>query len=153
VQLTQWSIHNTGRKMADFALHSGSSGPFVCVGANGQKQFHSPRGKLFAIDAEGQHILTCAPHGGLIYKVIICVISMLRHIYSTCGLLLRTECHSLFVCLVDHSCEPCKVAEPVEMLFGDRLVGPGNHAFRCSAPAVWNSLPKTVLSSDSVAVF
>ena len=112
MQLTQWSIHNTGRKMADFALHSGSSGPFVCVGANGQKQFHSPRGKLFAIDAEGQHILTCAPHGGLIYKVIICVISMLHHIYSICGLLLRTEC--------PHSCEPCKVAEPVEMLFGDR---------------------------------
>ena len=27
------------------------------------------------------------------------------------------------------------------------------HAFRCSAPAVWNSLPKTVISSDSVAVF
>ena len=26
-------------------------------------------------------------------------------------------------------------------------------AFRCSAPAVWNSLPQTVLSSDSVAVF
>jgi len=26
-------------------------------------------------------------------------------------------------------------------------------AFRCSAPAVWNSLPKTVLSGDSVAVF
>ena len=26
-------------------------------------------------------------------------------------------------------------------------------AFRCSAPAVWNSLPKTVLSSDSVAIF
>jgi len=25
--------------------------------------------------------------------------------------------------------------------------------FRCSAPAVWNSLPQTVLSSDSVAVF
>ena len=24
---------------------------------------------------------------------------------------------------------------------------------RCSAPAVWNSLPQTVLSSDSVAVF
>jgi len=26
-------------------------------------------------------------------------------------------------------------------------------AFQCSAPAVWNSLPQTVLSSDSVAVF
>ena len=60
--------------MADFVLHSGSSGPFVSMGANGQKQYHSPRGKLFAIDAEGQHILTCAPHGGLIYKVVVCVI-------------------------------------------------------------------------------
>ena len=28
-----------------------------------------------------------------------------------------------------------------------------NSAFRCSAPAVWNSLPKTVVDSDSVAVF
>jgi len=27
------------------------------------------------------------------------------------------------------------------------------YAFRCSAPAVWNSLPKAVLSSDSAAVF
>jgi len=26
-------------------------------------------------------------------------------------------------------------------------------AFRCSAPAVWNSLPKSVLNSDSVVVF
>jgi len=29
----------------------------------------------------------------------------------------------------------------------------GKCAFRCSASAVWNSLPKTVLSSDSVVVF
>ena len=28
-----------------------------------------------------------------------------------------------------------------------------NRAFRCSAPAVWNSLPKTVVDSDSIAVF
>ena len=28
-----------------------------------------------------------------------------------------------------------------------------NRAFRCSAPAVWNSLPKTVVGSDSIAVF
>ena len=60
--------------MADFVLHSGSSGPFVSVGANGQKQYHSPRGRLFAIDAEGEHILTCAPHGGVIYKVVVGVI-------------------------------------------------------------------------------
>jgi len=25
--------------------------------------------------------------------------------------------------------------------------------YRCSAPAVWNALPKTVVNSDSVAVF
>jgi len=55
--------------MADFALHSGSAGPFVSVSANGQKQYHSPRGRLFASNAEGHHMLTCAPHGGIIYKV------------------------------------------------------------------------------------
>ena len=27
------------------------------------------------------------------------------------------------------------------------------HAFRCSAPSVWNSLPRTVVDSDSIAVF
>ena len=30
---------------------------------------------------------------------------------------------------------------------------PAKRAFRCSAPAVWNSLPKTVLSSDCVCSF
>ena len=29
----------------------------------------------------------------------------------------------------------------------------GNHAFRRSAPAVWNSLPKAAIGGDSVAVF
>jgi len=67
--------------MADFALHSGSSGPFVSVGANGQKLYHSPRGKLFAIDADGQHILTCAPHGGLIYKVVAWL--LVDHLFYT----------------------------------------------------------------------
>jgi len=28
-----------------------------------------------------------------------------------------------------------------------------NRAFHCSAPTVWNSLPKTVVDSDSIAVF
>jgi len=39
----------------------------------------------------------------------------------------------------------CTATVSVEALIGS--------AFRCSAPAVWNSLPQTVLSSDSVAVF
>jgi len=76
--------------MADFALHSGASGPFVSVSANGQKLYHSPRGKLFAIDADGQHLLTCAPHGGLIYKVgshftsskLYMSYTMMKHMHS-----------------------------------------------------------------------
>jgi len=36
--------------------------------------------------------------------------------------------------------------QPITTTFAKR-------AFRCSAPAVWNSLPKTVLNSDSLAVF
>ena len=100
VQLTQWSIHNTGRKIADFALHAGSSGPFLSVGANGQKQYHSPRGKLFAIDAEGQHLLTCAPHGGLIYKVVMCVcLDAFIKVFSVFLFKAATYCVCLDACI------------------------------------------------------
>jgi len=73
IQLSQWSIHNTGRKIADYSLHPGASGPFLSITASGQKQYYSPRGKLFSVDSEGQHILTCAPQGGVIYKVDNCL--------------------------------------------------------------------------------
>jgi hypothetical protein len=68
-KLSQWSIHKTGTKMADYQLHSGACGPFISIGAGGLKQAHCPRGKLFAIDSEGHHMLTCSAQGGLIYKL------------------------------------------------------------------------------------
>ena len=45
-----------------------------------------------------------------------------------------------------------RVLELIPVL-GSQPAGDVSRAFRCSAPAVWNSLPQTVLSSDSVAVF
>jgi len=41
---------------------------------------------------------------------------------------------------------PVTLCQPFTTTFAKR-------AFRCSAPAVWYSLPKSVLNSDSVAVF
>lgn len=32
-------------------------------------QVQVPRGRLFAFDSEGQHVLTCSSSGGLIYRV------------------------------------------------------------------------------------
>ena len=39
-----------------------------------------------------------------------------------------------------------RVNHPQQLAFAKR-------AYRCSAPAVWNPLPKTVVNSDSVIVF
>lgn len=71
VQLTQWSINKTGRKLADLPVHAGASGPFVTPGASNQKPdlMQPPRGKLFALDTDGNHMLTCSSRGGVIYKV------------------------------------------------------------------------------------
>ena len=78
LQLTQWSINKTGRKMADLAIHPGASGPFVSVGVKGQKEVQMPgRSKLFALDSNSSHMLTCSAHGGVIYKVHWVKIGML----------------------------------------------------------------------------
>ncbi|XP_064631219.1 WD repeat-containing protein 91-like [Lineus longissimus] len=68
-KLIEWSIHKTGIKIADWAVHSGAAGPFVMQKPEGYKQMQTPRGKLFAFDAEGQHILTCAQTGGQMYAL------------------------------------------------------------------------------------
>jgi hypothetical protein len=78
--LIEWSIHKTGNKIADWAVHSGAVGPFVMQKPEGYKQMQTPRGKLFAFDAEGQHILTCAQNGGQMYTV--CSFPFL---YTACG--------------------------------------------------------------------
>jgi len=60
----------------------------------------------------------------------------------------------------DHNCcVPYRVRQLCEVHSDTTLCQPfmtttfAKRAFRCSAPAVWNWLPKTVLSSDFVAVF
>lgn len=57
--------------MADLAIHSGATGPFMTAGVGSQKNdiMQSPRGKLFALDTDGNHVLTCSSKGGIIYKV------------------------------------------------------------------------------------
>ena len=66
-QFLQWSIHKPGREQKHINLHSGASLPFLSSGASGSKEI--PHGNLFALDSEGQYILTCDRYKGVIYKV------------------------------------------------------------------------------------
>ncbi|KAG8010957.1 WD repeat-containing protein 91 [Nibea albiflora] len=65
----QWNIHRCGVKQSEQALPQDSTGPFVLSGYSGYKQVQIPRGRLFAFDSEGQHVLTCSSSGGLIYRL------------------------------------------------------------------------------------
>ncbi|XP_068190353.1 WD repeat-containing protein 91 isoform X3 [Antennarius striatus] len=65
----QWNIHRCGVKQAEQLLPPDATGPFVLSGYSGYKQVQVPRGRLFAFDSEGQHVLTCSTTGGLIYRM------------------------------------------------------------------------------------
>ncbi|XP_070780560.1 WD repeat-containing protein 91 [Enoplosus armatus] len=65
----QWNIHRCGVKQSEQALPQDATGPFVLSGYSGYKQVQVPRGRLFAFDSEGQHVLTCSSTGGLIYRL------------------------------------------------------------------------------------
>uniref|UniRef100_A0A8C6KJP1 WD repeat-containing protein 91 n=1 Tax=Nothobranchius furzeri TaxID=105023 RepID=A0A8C6KJP1_NOTFU len=65
----QWNIHRCGVKQSEQGLPQDATGPFVLSGYSGYKQVQVPRGRLFAFDSEGQHILTCSSSGGLIYRL------------------------------------------------------------------------------------
>lgn len=65
----QWNIHRCGVKQSEQQLSQDATGPFVLSGYSGYKQVQVPRGRLFAFDSEGRHVLTCSAHGGLIYKL------------------------------------------------------------------------------------
>nr|XP_037282564.1 WD repeat-containing protein 91-like isoform X1 [Rhipicephalus microplus] len=56
--LRQWNVYKTGQKVSDFPLHAG------CMGPPGFR----PVGKLFSLGADSEHILTCAPTSGIVYK-------------------------------------------------------------------------------------
>ncbi|KAI1904876.1 hypothetical protein AGOR_G00010180 [Albula goreensis] len=65
----QWNIHRCGVKQSEYSLPQDATGPFVLSGYSGYKQVQVPRGRLFAFDSEGQHVLTCSSNGGLIYRL------------------------------------------------------------------------------------
>ncbi|PWS22374.1 hypothetical protein DKP78_18730, partial [Enterococcus faecium] len=60
----QWNIHRSGVKQSEYSLPQDATGPFVLSGYSGYKQVQVPRGRLFAFDSEGQHVLTCSSNGG-----------------------------------------------------------------------------------------
>ncbi|XP_045922321.1 WD repeat-containing protein 91 isoform X2 [Micropterus dolomieu] len=65
----QWNIHRCGVKQSEQVLPQDATGPFVLSGYSGYKQVQVPRGRLFAFDSEGQHVLTCSNTGGIIYTL------------------------------------------------------------------------------------
>ncbi|XP_014667934.1 PREDICTED: WD repeat-containing protein 91-like isoform X2 [Priapulus caudatus] len=71
-KFVQWSLlKRSGRRLVELGIHNGATGPFNAVGMGGKQQSFTPRGNLFSFDSTGKHVLTCAPSGGLIYKVCI----------------------------------------------------------------------------------
>ncbi|XP_019961873.2 WD repeat-containing protein 91 isoform X2 [Paralichthys olivaceus] len=65
----QWNIHRCGVKQSEQVLPQDATGPFILSGYSGYRQVQVPRGRLFAFDSEGQHVLTCSSSGGLIYRL------------------------------------------------------------------------------------
>lgn len=65
----QWNIHRCGVRQSEQALPQDATGPFVLSGYSGYKQVQTPRGRLFAFDSEGQHVLTCSSTGGIIHRL------------------------------------------------------------------------------------
>ncbi|XP_062340047.1 WD repeat-containing protein 91 isoform X1 [Osmerus eperlanus] len=68
-KFVQWNIHRCGVKQSDHSLPQDATGPFVLSGYSGYRQVQVPRGRLFAFDSEGQHVLTCSNNGGIIHKL------------------------------------------------------------------------------------
>lgn len=84
-QFIQWNIHRCGVRQSEQALPQDSTGPFVLSGYSGYKQVQIPRGRLFAFDSEGQHILTCSSSGGIIYRLTNGESSALESVLSLGG--------------------------------------------------------------------
>ncbi|KAG7262443.1 hypothetical protein CRUP_000306 [Coryphaenoides rupestris] len=59
-----WRAHDGEVYSVEFSYDENT---VYSVGEDGKVQV--PRGRLFAFDSEGRHVLTCSAHGGLIYKL------------------------------------------------------------------------------------
>uniref|UniRef100_T1IIU8 WD repeat-containing protein 91 n=1 Tax=Strigamia maritima TaxID=126957 RepID=T1IIU8_STRMM len=67
----QWNINNTGQKVSEHNLMENCAGPFMNpIGSTSQKnQYHRPVGKLFCVDSEGKHVLTCGNTSAIISMI------------------------------------------------------------------------------------
>ncbi|XP_028391041.1 WD repeat-containing protein 91-like [Dendronephthya gigantea] len=67
-QFLQWSLRKMGLITASIAAHDGMCGPRDHVVATSSKTRPALFTRLFTFDSKGEHLLTCAPTSGIIYK-------------------------------------------------------------------------------------
>lgn len=68
----QWSIHKTGKKTAEYSIHGDAHQPLYQWTETGSHATHTrevTKANLFALEAEGQHILTAGAKQAVIYQV------------------------------------------------------------------------------------
>ena len=68
----QWSIHKTGKKIAEYSIHSDAHQPLYQWTETGSHATHTrevTKGNLFALEAEGHHMLTAGAKQAVIYQV------------------------------------------------------------------------------------
>lgn len=71
-RFVQWSIHKTGKKIADYSIHSDVHQPLYQWTGTGSQATHTrevTKANLFALEAEGHHILTAGARQAIIYQV------------------------------------------------------------------------------------
>ena len=71
-RFVQWSIHKAGKKMAEYSIHSDAHQPLYQWTETGSHATHTreiTKANLFALEAEGQHILTAGAKQAVIYQV------------------------------------------------------------------------------------
>lgn len=78
-RFVQWSIHKTGKKMAEYSVDGDVHQPLYQWTETGPHATHTrevTKANLFALEAEGHHILTAGAKQAVIYQVRQC-----NHIY------------------------------------------------------------------------
>ena len=77
-RFVQWSVHKTGKKIAEYSIHSDAHQPLHQWTDTGSHATHTrevTKANLFALQAEGNHILTAGAKQAVIYQVRYIVIS------------------------------------------------------------------------------
>lgn len=71
-RFVQWSINKSGKKMAEYSIHSDAYQPLHQWNETGSHATHTrdvTKANLFALEAEGHHILTAGAKQAIIYQV------------------------------------------------------------------------------------